>query len=197
MKSYQKKSLLLGGIILIPAIVFIMLKLLGENRFDIPVYYVEGVADTLNTDCGRSKDAPYKVFTRPASQVVHKIYHFEPEVTDELGDRLEELERVQEAFREEKDILMFSFLNSPKITRSAVDVYNDRVNINPGFWSIRPVDSLSYTIFKNCELVMNDVDDRVVLVDKEEQIRGYYDISDREETDRLILELKILLSQEK
>jgi hypothetical protein len=44
---------------------------------------------------------------------------------------------------------------------------------------------------------MDDIDNRVVLVDNQEQIRGYYDITDREETDRLIVEIKILIAQSK
>ena len=35
----------------------------------------------------------------------------------------------------------------------------------------------------------------VVLVDSEKRIRGYYSIGSREEVDRLILELQILLSK--
>ena len=37
--------------------------------------------------------------------------------------------------------------------------------------------------------------DNLVLVDREGRIRGIYDYGDADETDRLILELKILKSQ--
>ena len=57
--------------------IFLFLKSFGSNQFDIPVYYQSGVVDTLDNNCGRSTAVPYLVNTKPASQVVHKIYHFE------------------------------------------------------------------------------------------------------------------------
>jgi len=44
-------------------------------------------------------------------------------------------------------------------------------------------------------MAMTDLDNRVVLVDKKNRIRGYYNILEREETDRLILELRILKTE--
>ncbi len=196
MQSKKLKSLLLLVLLVLPASIFIFLKSFGRNEFVVPIYYEQGVGDTLTNDCGRSSEVPYRVFTKPATQVRFKVYHFEKAETANLNFRLEELERVQDVFAEDDAVLLFSFLNSPSITARAFQQFDDRINFDPSFWSIRPVDSLSYNVFKNCELVMNDQDDRVVLVDKEERIRGYFDITDREETDRLILELKILLSQE-
>ena len=42
---------------------------------------------------------------------------------------------------------------------------------------------------------MSNLDNRVVLIDKQNRIRGYYNITEREETDRLILELRILKTE--
>lgn len=197
MKSNKIKSVFLVLIILLPVAIFLFLKSFGNNQFEIPVLYQNGVVDTLNSNCGRSTAIPYLVNTKPASQVVHKIYHFEKNVTVGLEFRLQELERIQNAIGPNNGVLLFSFLDSPSITKRAFDKLDDRINYNPSFWSIRPVNSATYSIFKNCELVMSEIDDRVVLVDKKERIRGYYDINDREETDRLIVEIKILIAQEK
>jgi len=196
MKSNKVKSIFLVLIILLPVAIFIFLKSFGSNQFDIPIYYQQGVVDTLENNCGRGNAAPYLVHTKPAAQIVHKIYHFEKEVTTDLQFRLQELERIQNAIGKNNGVLLFSFLNSPNITKRAFERFDDRVSYDPSFWSVRPVDAATYDVFKNCELVMNDADNRVVLVDKEERIRGYYDISDREETDRLIVELKILISKD-
>ena len=196
MKANKSKSIVLAVLLLLPVLIFLFLKYFGNNEFSIPIYYEEGVGDTLAGDCVRGKGAPYTLFTKPASQIVHKIYHFEKSEGANLAFRLEELERVQDALSENSSVLLFSFLNSPTITRNDLSRFDDRIAYDPTFWSIRSVDSTSYNIFKNCELVMNETDDRVVLVDKEERIRGYYDINDREETDRLILELKILLRKD-
>ena len=197
MKSNKTKSIFLVLIILLPVVIFLFLKSFGNNQFDIPVYYQNGVIDTLDSNCGRSTAIPYLVNTKPASQVVHKIYHFEKSVTGELEFRLQELERIQNAIGSNNGVLLFSFLNNPSITKRAFEKFDDRINYDPTFWSIRPVNPATYLVFKNCELVMDDIDDRVVLVDNQEQIRGYYDITDREETDRLIVEIKILIAQSK
>ena len=197
MKQNKFKAIILAGLLLLPVVIFLFLKSFGSNQFNVPIYYELGVTDSLPDECGRNKEIPYRVFTKPASAVLLKVYHFEKQPTNELGFRLEELERVQDVFQENNGVKIFSFLNHPSITIKAIEKFADRVNVNKAFWSVRPVDSLTYDVFKNCELVMNDEDSRVVLVDTEERIRGYYDISDREETDRLILELKILLSQDK
>ena len=177
--------------------IFLFLKSFGNNQFDIPVYYESGVIDTLDSNCGRSTAIPYLVNTKPASQVLHKIYHFENSITEELEFRLQELERIQNAIGPNNGVLLFSFLNNPSITKRAFEKFDDRINYDPTFWSIRPVNPDTYRVFKNCELVMDDIDDRVVLVDNQERIRGYYDIMDREETDRLIVELKILIAKDK
>lgn len=39
---------------------------------------------------------------------------------------------------------------------------------------------------------MKPIDNRVVLIDRQGRIRGYYNILERDETDRLIAELRIL-----
>ncbi len=48
--------------------------------------------------------------------------------------------------------------------------------------------------FKKCVLLMED-NVSVALVDHRNRIRGYYDLHDREDVDRLIVEIKIILKK--
>jgi hypothetical protein len=48
--------------------------------------------------------------------------------------------------------------------------------------------------FKKCVLLVPAAED-LIAIDKEGKIRGYYTSSDREEVDRLLLEIEILLKK--
>jgi hypothetical protein len=61
-----------------------------------------------------------------------------------------------------------------------------------GFAYVEPADSLRLSAA--CELILQPPAN-VVLVDGTGLIRGQYDVSDRDEVDRLILEMKILLKK--
>lgn len=72
----------------------------------------------------------------------------------------------------------------------ALDLRRVEQNISPALYQVVPVvrDSV------RCALLLRE-NDTEVLIDTAGQIRGYYSLGSREETDRLILELKILLKQ--
>jgi hypothetical protein len=63
-------------------------------------------------------------------------------------------------------------------------------NINPELYVV--VNTTKDSI--RCKLLMRD-NDTTVLLDSIGQIRGYYSLTSLEETDRLVLEMKILLKQ--
>ena len=87
---------------------------------------------------------------------------------------------------------MTSYLNSASIQTDAITGYNQRVTFMDQFWHFKELDSASWGNLKYCGMVMSDLDNRVILVDAKNRIRGYYNIMEREETDRLILEIRIL-----
>jgi hypothetical protein len=53
---------------------------------------------------------------------------------------------------------------------------------------------LQQNTFKNCALLLKEPNN-VVVIDNQKQIRGYYDVNDRDELDRLQAELNILLQK--
>lgn len=192
----KTKGILLFLLILLPVLIFLFLKIFGANQFDIPVLYSNGVGDTLqyNTCIDRNERA-YVVENPLINTGKNKVIHFERMDGPVLKTRLEELEKVQDVFYNNTNIHLTTYLNTSSINPDAIKGYDHRITFMDQFWSFEQLDSSLWAKLKFCDLVMSDLDNRVVLVDAKNQIRGYYNIMEREETDRLILELRILESQ--
>ncbi|NJL11584.1 MAG: SCO family protein [Microscillaceae bacterium] len=122
----------------------------------------------------------------------------------------QELKRVQENFKDQKALKLLSFTVDPDHDTPAVlKEYAGRYQAQEGKWFFLTGDKtkiydLAFEGFK-----VNAMEEEAVvkpdflhaikfiLVDKEGRIRGYYNGTEREEVDRLILEIKILLHEYK
>jgi len=191
----NKKALLLFLTIGLPVLIFLFLKGFGDNQYLIPVMYEQGLGDSLSTPCLDKKKEQYVVNNDlvPAGM---KIIHFEQLDGPVLKTRLEELERVQDVFYDAEDISLNTFVNSASIAVQDIQDYDKRIQFFDGFWKRNELDSTTWANLKYCAMAMKDLDNRVVLIDKANRIRGYYNILERDETDRLILELRILRTEE-
>lgn len=187
-----KKGVFLFLLIALPVLIFLFLKFFGRNEFTIPVYYEEGITDSLATPCLEQTNIQYVVKNNLIEMGEIDIVHFERMDGPVLKTRLEELERVQDVFASDESIKLKTFLNQETIKATDITDYDQRILFNENFWKINALDSSSWSHLKMCDMVMSELDNRVVLIDKENRIRGYYNILEREETDRLILELRIL-----
>ena len=190
----NKKGFYLFLLILLPALIFLFLKGFGKNEFQIPIYYTDGIGgDTLRqVTCLERNTEQYIVKSPELKTGVTKVIHFERMDGPVLKTRLEELEKVQDVFYSHQNVQMTSYLNSASIQTDAITGYNQRVTFMDQFWHFKELDSASWGNLKYCGMVMSDLDNRVILVDAKNRIRGYYNIMEREETDRLILEIRIL-----
>lgn len=187
-----KKGVFLFLLIALPVLIFLFLKFFGRNEFTIPVYYEEGITDSLATPCLEQTNIQYVVKNNLIEMGEIDIVHFERMDGPVLKTRLEELERVQDVFASDESIKLKTFLNQETIKATDITDYDQRILFNENFWKINALDSSAWSHLKMCDMVMSELDNRVVLIDKENRIRGYYNILEREETDRLILELRIL-----
>ncbi|MFY0592699.1 hypothetical protein [Roseivirga sp.] len=191
----RKKVIFLFLLIGLPAVIFVFLKIFGRNEFTIPVYYEQGLTDSLSTPCLDRSTVQYIVQNpNVATTGGLKVIHFERLDGPVLKTRLEALERVQDVFYEESDIQLTTYLNGSSIRSSDITDYDKRIQFLDQFWKVNELDSANWAGLKYCAMAMSNLDNRVVLVDQENKIRGYYNILEREETDRLILELRILKS---
>jgi len=192
----SKKVIIIALIIAFPIGVIFFFQYFSEPRFDIPLFYETGVRpDTLaNATCIDRKAEQYRVTNGLLSENTHKIVHFERLDGPVLKTRLEELERVQDAHSIEKNVQLLSFINGSTMSEKEVTDYDQRIMFYEPFWKINELDSAAWSDLKYCDLVMSELDNRVVLIDSKNRIRGYYNIMERDETDRLIAELGILLT---
>jgi len=192
----RKKSAFLFLLIALPVLIFLFLKFFGRNEFTIPVYYQKGLGDSLTTPCLDRSRQQYVVKNIEVEKGKINIVHFERVDGPVLKTRLEELERVQDVFQDDPQIELTTYLNAASIALKEITDYNRRIQFIDQFWKISQMDSLNWANLKYCGMAMSNLDNRVVLVDKQNRIRGYYNIIEREETDRLILELRILKTEE-
>lgn len=191
----NKKARFLFLLLAVPVLIFLFLKSFGRNEFAIPVYYEQGLGDSLSTPCLDRSVQPYIVKHSAVAPKGIKIVHFERLDGPVLKTRLEELERVQDVFYDDSRISLTTFLNASSIQKKDITDYDKRIQFLDQFWEINELDSTTWAELKYCKMAMTNLDNRVVLVDDRNRIRGYYNILERDETDRLILELRILKSK--
>lgn len=191
----QKKAIFLFLLLLLPILIFLFLKGFGRNEFTIPVYYETGLGDSLSTPCLNRSNQQYVVNSPYVEEGQLKLIHFENIDGPLTLFRLEELERVQDVFGEDPEVQLITSVNAVNMDVQVIEDYKNRVQFLDQFWKRQALDSMSWATLKFCAMAMSNLDNRVVLVDKQNRIRGYYNITEREETDRLILELRILKTE--
>lgn len=150
--------------LLLPALVFVFLKYAGSNRFDIPIYYEDGVPE--GNPCGYVADEPYLLPTAMSTALLAN---------------------------KKACVLIFPEQGvAPRVIEAML------VNeIGQGFTVVDAsgvsADSVQRELH-DCIFLMT-VPSQTVLFDSKRQIRGYYDVKNRDEMDRLRVELKILLEK--
>lgn len=225
MNKQAFKKIALVSILVIPAFVFIFLMIFGENKFSIPTFGRKQLAilnpksefcpppangDTMH------RVIPFRFLSQDGKEVTEKdfegkIYVAEffftrcpsicPIMTSELG-------RVQEAFQDTKDVKILSHSIDPLYDSVGVlKEYAKRYNANPEMWTFVTGDSTAMYNTAKCgyfiavqkspdSSLIFDHSDKLVLIDKQRRIRGFYSGVKREEVDRLIAEIQILMREE-
>jgi len=115
-----------------------------------------------------------------------------------------QLKRVQEAYRDDPEIALISFtVNPERDTVAALAAYADEYGAMAGKWTFLTGDKeLIYELARKSYFITamegdGGPDDfihseKLVLVDKDRRIRGYYDGTDYEDVNLLIDEIKVL-----
>lgn len=162
----MKKLLYLFLALLLPGLIFVFLKYGGSNRFDIPVYYDDGVE--LPHPCSQPNSGPYTV-------------------PDSVWRRI--------GGRKAGNVVIFfeKAIKAAEIGKAVQDeISNTRISISDGMTFSK--DSIGRAHWRSCSFIMK-APWQTVLFDSLGRIRGYYDLRSRDEIDRLRVELKILLEQ--
>ncbi len=206
------KAGLLTLMIGLPVFIYLFLVTFGENQFELQVYNPKSV------DCP-SDDSIHRVpafvlFDQDSNRFTNKDLDNKIYVANFILTRCpngicptmsNEFIRVQEEFKENDDVRLVSYSIDPEFdTPSILKKFGDYYGANPTVWKFLTGSPQEIYQQSRCgyfvAVRMNedgsfdfDHDKRMILIDKEKRIRGFYDGTNREEVDRLIVEMKILL----
>jgi protein SCO1 len=190
MKKFPKAGLLIITLV-IPALIFALLKLFGTNHYDLPYFVAEKdvkgsiivqKGDTLfhqvSADCGVFGG----VNLNGRLTVVSRMPSNCGEPCERATDELERIAALKAAIPELQILLV------------AADT------IRRGEWQPAKVDSATIASCFSKELTdsekgsdaLNGPAGQILLIDRERHIRGFYKAGNAEETDRLMAEVKIL-----
>lgn len=204
-------------ILLVPVVIIVFLKTMTSNTYEIPVYYETGVDNPL-MECDFVENEQHVIpdfaFTSQNNETIGKAemkgkitvvdFFFTscPSICPVMST---EMERVDDVFRDNEDVQIFSISIDPDFDTPAIlQEYATFHNATQGKWFFLTGDKEETYNLARCGFILPAMDggdvpddfvhsDKFVLIDEEGRIRGYYSGTNREEVDRLILEIKILL----
>lgn len=160
-----KKLVFLFLALLLPVCIFLFLKIFGKNEFDVAPLYEQGVTGA-HPLCNLTYPSPYVL----------------PDSVMKLISR-----------GNDAPLVLLNFSGAETVLQRVYDEVseNEVKTVQAQALALRD-EELSF--LKNCVLLLKDPDD-VVLIDDQKRIRGYYQGSSREEIDRLLIELSIILKK--
>ncbi|WP_035807162.1 SCO family protein [Lunatimonas lonarensis] len=209
--------MVLACIIMIPILIILFLRGFSTNTYSIPVLYENGVEDPYN-ECSYDNEGQHTIpafrlwdqdsVLRGRNEMSGKItivdFFFTscPSICPVMS---KEMERVQDAFRDESLVQIYSISLDPDYdTPEVLSRYAGLYGAKPDRWFFLTGDRSEIYELARCGFVLPAIDggknpddfvhsDKFILVDEEGRIRGYYSGTNREGVDQLILETKVLL----
>ena len=213
------KTGLLVVLLLVPVFAFLFLYRFGDNRFTLrhfgPYTLSEesshnGTADTVFhqvPDFELTSQEGKPVGTRQLAGSVYVADFFFATCQSICPKMSTQLGRVQEMFRENDQVKLVSYsVNPAHDTVAVLQQYARRYNARPGKWFLLtgPKKEIYELARTGYYLPVAEGDggpddfihsDKLVLVDPDRHIRGFYDGTDPKEVDRLITEIRVLLRE--
>lgn len=215
------QGMVLICILLLPILIFMFLRGFGTNEYELPVFFEKGV-DNPFQECPITDTTQHYIpdfaFTNQEGNTVGKaqmegkitiVDFFFTSCPSICPDMSREMERVNDMFRDEPRVQIFSISIDPEYdTPSVLKEYADRHYAQAGKWDFLTGDKLETYRLARCGFVIPTLDgngvpddfvhsDKFILVDELGRIRGYYSGTNREDVDLLMLEAKILLHGKK
>jgi hypothetical protein len=168
--------------LVLPVGIFVFLKLFGRNEFDVPALYVTEAPPQL-AGCTAAKQ-PYNVpdsirmaYLHPGDSLA--VIFFQPL----SGEALNQLDRVRE--QTANDPVRLTQADSTNTQVDSAHTQTDSTHTSAQFDPAR---------IRRCAFFMEG-DVNVVMIDGRGVIRGQYKAAEREEIDRLLTEITILLKK--
>ena len=222
-KSLLKKIIILVSILALPGFLYYLLQEKGQNRYrPLPVFGPKKLSGTFHSKRGKQiPDTLYHTINSfnlvnqkgdtvnfpgdtPRITVVNFFYSKCGAPCIKQGN---EFRRVVERFKDNRLMSFLSISVDPHETPASLSQYADNLNTSTEKWNFVAGDSEEvYKIAKEGFLVDAFADTTgannfiysplFVLVDPQRRIRGFYDSSSKEQVDKLMDEVKVLIAEE-
>jgi protein SCO1 len=206
----------------VPVFLIAFLHKFGENHFHLPTYFpqdvtekeVDGkmISDTVFHTVPDFKFINYDSDTVTNQVTKNKIYVADfffttcPGICPKMSNQLK---RVQEAFIDNPDVLILSHTVDPENdTIAQLKAYAEKYKAIKGKWFFLTgekqklydlaqkgyfISALEDDSYTGTDRFIHS--DKLILVDKQKHVRGVYNGTDSKEVDRLVMEIKVLISE--
>ena len=185
----------------IPVSIFLFLKFFGNNEFEVPVLYENGIPGCEQGQ--KPHQVPSVQLTGPDNSIIetgkldgYLVYGFLANQDSlNLRQRIIQLVRIQDAFYEIGSPTFVLLTNRQEYFENIQSESMDLGLLSQGY-HLGVVENQNLQNFLKCGIGLDEsASKKLVLVDTDKIIRGIYDGSEMEQTEQLILELKILRKQ--
>lgn len=196
----MKKIIFLILTLAIPGTIFLFLKFFGYNQFSVPVLFENGIPGcTTSQGPHRVPDImSQQVVDQPAKDLDHFWIYGVLNRNDNgiVQEQIIQLVRIQDAFFEVGSP-MFLILTNDQGRSQQLHLMLEEFGLLEQNYVLESLPESKFEDFIQCGLGLEarSADDELVLVDKHRQIRGIYNGLELDQTEKLILELKILKQQ--
>ncbi len=218
------KILILVTILAVPGFLYYLLQAKGKNRYKpLPVYGEKVVGQTFHTQRGEkipdtiyhhippiefeSADGGSLDLGKIKKQllIVNFFYSRNKDVVPKMN---EQLKRLEAEYHDNKMIRLLSISIDPVFdSLKVLKNYASDLGAKPGKWDVVVADSAVVYHLARDEFYVNALkdkrgdarfilSDKLILLDAEHRIRGYYSGTSAEETNRLSEEIKVLITEE-
>lgn len=184
------------SLILIVPVFFIILVFFGENHYQLPRFHA---VKAKESNSGQKDSVYYKVYTHLTAKyfseklplkeinVFHLCNAHESQYFFNINANLVS---VQEVYKNEPRLSLISLTDIQNDNH--LQKISNKFNAREEMWQFIPVDNSFQYLKEEVFKIKGDMCKKLVLVDKNGHIRGYYNAVEQEEIDRLITEINVL-----
>jgi len=197
-----------GGILLImlaiPVCIIIFLHSFGRNEYTLPVFYENGL-DVCHATTTPHTIPDFSFFSPVAGKIssdvledqITVVNFFDAACEDKCPAIFDALTNLQDNFIHNDQVKILS-ISTGLVLKDTLNAFVQKYKSDPAKWLYLMEKQAKVLDLARCGFGLDDTAeghslDMVVLVDGEKRIRGYYNIVDPQEVDRLELEIRILL----
>jgi protein SCO1 len=198
------KVVILLLMLAIPIGIILFLHSFGRNEYTLPVFYEEGmkVCDTSTTlhtipDFTFFSPIAGKITTEVLEEKISVVNFFEAGCKGDCPSVFDALANLQSDFATNDQVQIIS-ISTGLVLKDTLLAFAQKYKSDAVKWLYLIEKQAKVLDLAKCGFGLDEINDlhpleTVVLIDDQKRIRGYYNIADAKEADRLVLEIRILL----